>query len=479
MTDSRCMRLVVAILAVILLSAACTGSDNASPELAVSAPASDETQLDDQARELESPDQEGTEGDGAAAGGSDASSEQGDVDENAPAAAVEDAPDEATSSVSDLDDNLEDEAQANLEELPAAAPASGDSEVAAAGSELDQLVTELMDFVERERGLAFVERPDVQVLDTFDFNDAWQELVLRAATTEATEFANFTDIYQAVGIIDDGRNLDEIWTRFGDAGVLGYYDTETEGIVLRSGELNAFTETVLVHELVHALEDQVFGLDRAEFENRDDEIDWTFSALIEGSARVIEGRYRASFSQAELSEESAARNAVPRSVSLNEFTPSFLELQFGRYDYGETFAEALWELGQSELDDAYAQPPATSEEVVNPQAFLAGVSDEGALAFPPADGDVFEQGTWGQAGIAALLTDVYPRDEALEISQGWGGDRFVAWRDGEITCVRIHVGADSPEALDRYATAFEEWAQLGDRQIFFPSADLVRITSCA
>ena len=259
MTDSRCMRLVVAILAVILLSAACTGSDNASPELAVSAPASDETQLDDQARELESPDQEGTEGDGAAAGGSDASSEQGDVDENAPAAAVEDAPDEATSSVSDLDDNLADEAQANLEELPAAAPASGDSEVAAAGSELDQLVTELMDFVERERGLAFVERPDVQVLDTFDFNDAWQELVLRAATTEATEFANFTDIYQAVGIIDDGRNLDEIWTRFGDAGVLGYYDTETEGIVLRSGELNAFTETVLVHELVHALEDQVFG----------------------------------------------------------------------------------------------------------------------------------------------------------------------------------------------------------------------------
>ena len=69
-------------------------------------------------------------------------------------------------------------------------------------------------------------------------------------------------------------------------------------------------------------------------------------------------------------------------------------------------------------------------------------------------------------------------DEAVEISQGWGADSYVAWRAGEGACVRIHVSADSAAALDGYAEALEQWATLGDREIFFPTADLIRLTSC-
>ena len=480
MADRQRMRVFVALLALVMIASACSDSGENPTQATSDAAALIEDDTQDQTRQIGSP--EGEQDGESSSADALASIE----DESEP---VNDTPEtervelEAEQSPGDVQDESSDESasdEGSESETPTASQATP-AENALDGppvEPLDALVTELMAFVQAERGLTFIERPSVVVLDSGSFNDAWQQVVVRDAQANPADFANFTDIYQAVGIIDDGRELDELWTRFGDAGVVGYYDTQTGGIVLRSGELTAFTETVLVHELVHALEDQVFGLDRDDSGASNDETAWTFSALIEGSARVIEGRYRATLSQAELNEEAAARNSIPRSVSLNEFTPSFLELQFGRYDYGEDFAATLWEVGQDELDAAYVDPPETSEAVVNPDAFLSGADDAEALDFPPADGEVFEQGIWGQAGVAALLTDIYTRDDALDISQGWGNDRFVAWRDGDVSCVRIHVSADSPDALDRYADAFEEWAQLGDRQIFFPTADLIRVTSC-
>lgn len=351
---------------------------------------------------------------------------------------------------------------------------------AAESTDLSRLLDELIVFVEQERGHEFTTRPVVTLLSGTAFTAEWDALIATDALESADEYANNTDIYRAMGIIDDSATLEEIWKRFGDAGVLGYYDPDRGDIVLRAGEITAFTETVLVHELVHALEDQVFGIDRDEYDERDDEIGWTFRALLEGSARVIEERYRATLSDAERDEEVAVRQALPRGVSLSEFTTSFLELQFGRYRYGETFADALWSRGQSEVDRAFEEPPGTSEVIIDPDAFLSGSPADGAIDAPPADGEVFESGLWGEAAWAALFADAFGTAEGRSLADGWGGDQFVAWRTGSQTCVRLHVEADTPGALDNYALALEEWSrQAVGREVFYPTADLVRATGCA
>ncbi len=367
---------------------------------------------------------------------------------------------------------------------PSASDPPADAEapiVDAAADPLDRMVAELVAFVEAERGLTFDQTPDVQVLDSAPFLDAWTQVIENDVASNAEEYAEYTDIYRALGILGSSDTLEEIWLRFGDAGVIGFYDTDTKQIVLRSGELSTFTELVLVHELVHALEDQEFGLDRdAEHRSRDDEISWAFSALVEGSARTIEDRYRATLSQAELDEAAAASAAIPRGVSLAEFSTAFLELQFGRYRYGQSFAESLWTTGgQAAVDAALIDPPAISEAIIDPAVYAAGQVAPLNLPAPPADGEVFESGVWGEAGFAALLADTLGVDAALTAVDGWGVDRFVAWRQGTQVCVRMHVAADTPEALDGYATALEEWALGGTREIFYPTADLVRLTGCA
>lgn len=352
-------------------------------------------------------------------------------------------------------------------------------EAAAQPTELSRLIDELIPFVEQQRGHRFISRPDVVQLEGDAFTTAWDQLIADDANQNAEEYAEVTDIYRAMGVIDGSLTLEEIWQRFGAAGVLGYYELQQQEIVLRSGEITPFTETVLVHELVHALDDQIFGLEREEYDDRNDEIGWTFSALVEGSAGVIEARYRSTFTQAERDEEVAAKRALPRTVSLSEFNVSFLELQFGRYSYGDAFAAALWDRGQSEIDDTFEDPPATSEHVIDPGAYLSGEQPDGAIEAPPADGEVFRSGVWGEAGWAAVFADVFGTSEGQALADGWGGDRYVAWQAGDSTCVRAHIEGDTPDALDNYAIALEEWSRNAQgREVFYPTADVVRVTAC-
>lgn len=406
----------------------------------------------------------------------DAPAESADATAESPAiGSGADPNDDDTNTDADTGEELEVEGPSadapNLDE------GSNDQPAVPAGDPFEVLVDELIVFVETERGLEFTSRPEVVRLDEADFNDAWLEVIDRDVTENAASYEDFTDIYQAMGVLDSNDTLADVWRLFGDAGVLGYYDLDTKQIVLRGDQTTTLTETVLVHELVHALEDQVFGLDRDEYDDRNDEITWAFSALFEGSARVIESRYRATLTAAELDEEIAARNAIPRGVSFNEFTDSFLELQFGRYRYGEDFVQRLWEDGRQAVDAAIIDPPATSEVVLHPELFASESPTQ--VPAPIPDGQVFESGVWGQAGFAALLADSVGAAAAFELTQGWGGDAYVAWRDGARTCVRLHLSADSPDALDRYAQALDAWAELGpDRSVFFPTAELIRVTSC-
>lgn len=358
-----------------------------------------------------------------------------------------------------------------------AAVGEGEDDAPEPQTDLDLLEAELMGFVERERGHTFTTRPELRLLSGTEFTAAFADVVRRDAERYSEDFANFTDIYRAMGIIDGSKNLAEIWFEFGDAGVLGFYDTDVKNIVLRGGEITPLTETVLVHELTHALDDQVFGIDRPEYDDRDDEISWSLSAIVEGNALVIEDRYRATLSETERTAEITARQNLPRGVSLSSFTMSFRELQFSRYRHGREFVDRLWLDGVEAVDEALTSPPPTSEMVVDASQYSPGAAGDGPALVPVAGGSVFESGVWGEIAWAAIFADV-DSGRAEAAADGWGGDWYVAWRSGDRTCVRAHIEADTAADLDDYAAMLEDWVTLGDREVFYPNADLIRVTSC-
>jgi len=467
------MRLLTVLMAIALLAAACTGTPatEAGPEQ------NDASEIagPSAGRAVISPD-----------GGEPAplsTDDDSDADVVVTEAAVADDEDSEAAEVGVTGDAAsENSSEAESSAAPIDESATTTAETAPEPeATVEEVIDELVAFVEAERGISFSSPPDVQVLDSGAFRQAWIQLIESDLANNESSYDEQTQLYQALGILAPTDTLRDVRLRFVDAGVIAFYDVGTENIVLQSGPITAFTQLVLVHELVHALEDQAFGLDRdSEHRGRDDEVAWTFSAIIEGSARTIEDRYRDTLSTAELDEAAAASAAISSPLSVSDLSTSFLELEFGRYRHGQAFTEAIWNAGgQSLLDAVLVTPPPLSEAVLEPDLIAGGVDAAPALSEPPADGAVVRSGVFGAAGFASLLADTLGVDEAVTVAEGWAADRYVVWADGDAVCVRIHLEAEDPTSLDEFADALSEWALDGDREIFYPTADLIRVTSCS
>src|SRR5690606_24383575 len=115
--------------------------------------------------------------------------------------------------------------------------------------ELEALVEELQAFVADARGLEFLEPVEVELAD----GDAFQSRLLEDFEEDADEIAQVEVFYKALGLLDPGADLLEELRAIYSAGVLGFYDPETDELVVRGTALTPYVRKTIVHELVHAL----------------------------------------------------------------------------------------------------------------------------------------------------------------------------------------------------------------------------------
>ena len=345
-------------------------------------------------------------------------------------------------------------------------------------SEFDATIDELIAFVEEARGLAFQTRPEVAALPEDDFVDRYQTVLAEDLAEDPEGLAHFSGIYAALGLLPPGVDLAEALSSFGDAGVLGFYDPETDELVVRGEELTPYTRLTIVHELVHAIDDQWFDLDRPAYEDAVDEVGFGFSAVVEGNARRIEDEYRRSRSAAERAEIDAEEFSFGIGVDLSAFTPAFIDLQLAPYQFGEVFVDGLVARGGNEaLAEALESPPVTSEQVVDVDAFDEG---EGAIDVPPppADGPVVEEGIFGQVLIEILLINDVGAGLGISAGEGWGGDWFVSWDQGDDTCLRVDMVGDTDRDTDELFDGFSRWVQGRAGASAERVDDRVRLTAC-
>ena len=327
---------------------------------------------------------------------------------------------------------------------PATTPAPQGTEAVATA------VPTLQAFVERERGLDFKRPVEVTLLDDRPFQ-------ARLAETEDEELDEVRDaeaVLRAMGLLDAGVDLAEAVRRFSAGAVLGFYDTESKELVVRGAEATPFVRTILVHELTHALEDQHFDLDRSDL---GDEAFLGFQALAEGSAVRIEDRYRASLSRPD--RESLEREERAQGAGVPFDVPEVVQALFSfPYAFGPDLVQAVVRSGgQARLDGAFADPPASSEQVLDPRRYLDG-DDPRPVAVPAAGGPAFDDGEIGELFLALMLDAELSARQAQAAARGWGGDRYVAWTDGERTCVRMEFVMDTEDDTADLAEALARWA---------------------
>jgi hypothetical protein len=361
---------------------------------------------------------------------------------------------------------------------PGTGGGQGATTTTAPSNDLDSAVNAAMAFVEKTRGHKFVTRPPVEALSDSDFVARYNALLDDEVAKDPTGVAAQTVIYRALGIIDPNADLIEVMRSFGAEGVLGYYDPEHNELVVRAGAITPYARITLVHELTHALDDQLFELNRPQYDDAKDEVGFGLSSVAEGNARRVENAYRASLSSNERRDADREEARYASGLSYDKFTKSFLLLQLAPYEYGEAFVRALVASGgEGAVDSALQDPPHTSEQVIDPDKYLSK-EPRVELAAPPADGAVVESGVVGEAAIDALLSDSIDGSTATRAAEGWGGDWFVAWKDGSRSCVRATFVMETPNDQRELSNAFKTWAS-AHKATVSDGANDTTVTSCA
>jgi len=127
---------------------------------------------------------------------------------------------------------------------------------------------------------------------------------------------------------------------------------------------------------------------------------------------------------------------------------------------GAVFALTQFTLGK--LDQAYAKPPVSTEQVLHPEKYQA---DEKPITIDPAPVEGFLAGkgykaiyrtVLGELGVAMVLETHFPREDLSSVSEGWGGDLLLVFeKEGEAPLVFWLTEWDTDEdAIEFQAQAF-------------------------
>ena len=173
---------------------------------------------------------------------------------------------------------------------------------------------------------------------------------------------------RALGLLEPGQDIAALQLQLLGGVVLGFYDDDEKRMVVVTDQgLNALAKFTYAHEYTHALQDAAFGIASLErdAEGEDDRA-LARTALLEGDATVATLAWAfANLEPQELAEITSAPQPDTTGI------PSWLIEQIAGFPYNEGYLWAGALAGDplspdfTELDDAYAEPPDSTEQIID------------------------------------------------------------------------------------------------------------------
>lgn len=347
-------------------------------------------------------------------------------------------------------------------------------------------IVELAHAAEQIRGLQFASPVPVLVQN----RDAITQYV--ESQIEEDAITRGRTLYVALGLLPP--DLDVRAQLLGLLGeqILGYYDAERKHLVVRDDVMHAMgthvgdslrleeARLVLVHELVHALQDQHLKLSANIDKERTSDAENAFRSLIEGDASLAMIGYMFEQSGVPLRqltsdpsrirgiENSETRDAVGAGGEQLAGAPAILRVPLlSAYRDGLTFcAFAHSRGGWTAVDLAHDNPPGSTEHILHPEIWTSGqqadVVEIGDLPALTAAGFApVETTTLGELETGVYFGLGQTQAEAERSAAGWGGDQ-----------VRVYQGSGAQTPVvwfttwddRREAAEAEAAAQLASRQ---------------
>jgi hypothetical protein len=243
--------------------------------------------------------------------------------------------------------------------------------------------------VEKLRGLKFKRPVPMRIVDSAEARADFRAKIDVRSEAQARHTGA---AYLQLGLIPQGKGLIEEYLDLTDKEMLGYYDHDTKSFVLLSHVSAEEAETVMAHELTHALEDQYFDLDAMARKAGSDDQATAIRAVVEGSATAVMIAYFSKTGREERAKE-AVKQGDARRAQVLRTAPSFTKRSLMLpYLLGFTFLLRgepwKWHLDGMAVDDiatAYAHPPLSTRQILHPEQYWVGRTPPPAAALELPD----------------------------------------------------------------------------------------------
>ena len=284
------------------------------------------------------------------------------------------------------------------------------------------------------RGLGWRAEPGLTELTGWEYGTRAREMT---AALGGDELRSLSRLAVAGGLLPGGTDLATLAAGFtASASSAIYSPLDGRVLLLKDGGKGKrpVDESLLAHELTHALQDQHFGLLRL-LDARPYDFDRAEAAfaVVEGDAMNVQRRIEQGEAWSRLTPEDAARFEGERFDAAGGelgalFPPLLTETFLFRYRDGARFVETVRrKSGARGVDELFSRPPASSEQVLHPEKYFAGEGPREVRAdearFAAAGWGIAAATPLGEIGARGLLLKALGRREAGRAAAGWGGDR--------------------------------------------------------
>lgn len=376
---------------------------------------------------------------------SDDSSDDVDEPTPEPTAAVDDTPPEPTPDPTATE-------EPTPEPSPTATVEPDDEDISV---DLDAFVDQVVENVVELRGLEMLEELQFDVMS----RDELAEMLEEEIEIEQADI----DLYWVMRLIDDRElDLEQLMVDAQAADIYGFYDTETQEtyIIAEDDDLSAMEEVFLAHEITHALQDQHFSLDLLDSEDNDYDRMTAFLAMVEGDAVLTQEIYAQAYLDADqqMEYQREAMSAMlneDANAALDALPPYIIESLTFPYVAGPMFMLQVFDGELNSLDEYLENPPVSTQQVMNPSAYLNGeiadpvdVQIPDTFGAPGDDWNLYDEGTIGVFDLTIMFEEngVADPDDVLE---AWSGSRFVMYENGvDVVLVLTSQWADDTVAAD-------------------------------
>lgn len=314
------------------------------------------------------------------------------------------------------------------------------------------------------RELAFLSPPVITVVTDTEL----EERVRSSIEEETEDFPADESLYKLLGLLAPDADLEQMLLDLYGEQVGGFYDGETGEIVVPAHEegFSILQQATMIHELVHAITDQNFGFD-AEFDLMIDEerLDEAagFQALIEGDAQLAEVHWLQSLSQQELGRFIA--ESLQIDTTSFDSAPQFItDSLIFPYDTGLAFTQHLHDVGGWQaVNEAYMtfpDLPGSTEQVITPDDYGRDLPTKVEMPTIELVGyDLERTSVWGEEGFRVMLDQVFSGSVAAKAADGWGGDSYHQWFDGENTAFLLIYQGDTERDVEEMRATLLDYAR--------------------